>query len=103
MKSYKVTIAPSHTSGSVTAPPSKSISHRALICAALAEGESIISNLAFSQDILATIDSLTSIGAKIERIGEDKIRVSGIGGKPRSIARLCCRESGSTLRFMIPI
>lgn len=103
MKSCKITIAPSHTSGSVTAPPSKSISHRAMICAALADGESIISNLAFSQDILATIDSLTSIGAQIEKIGEDVIRVTGIGGKPRSIARLCCRESGSTLRFMIPI
>lgn len=103
MKKYNVKIAPSHLSGCVTAPPSKSTSHRAMICAALAEGESVISNLAFSQDILASIDALTAIGAGFERIGEDTIKVTGLGGTPRSLGVLACRESGSTLRFMIPI
>ena len=103
MEKYNVKIAPSLLSGCVTAPPSKSISHRALICAALADGESVISNLAFSQDILATIDVLTAIGAKIENIDDSTLKVKGIGGKPRSLAVLGCRESGSTLRFMIPI
>ncbi len=103
MEKYKVKISPSHLSGCVTAPPSKSISHRALICAALAEGESIVSNLAFSQDILATLDALTAIGAKFERLGEDTLKISGIAGKPHSLGILACRESGSTLRFMIPI
>lgn len=103
MKSYNVKISPSVTSGRVTAPPSKSISHRALICAALADGESVISNLAFSQDILATVDALTAIGAKFENLGEDSIKVTGISGKPSSLGVLNCRESGSTLRFMIPI
>ena len=103
MKKYNVRIAPSSLSGRVTAPPSKSISHRALICAALADGESVISNLAFSQDILATVDALTAIGAKFEKLGENTIKVTGIGGKPRSLGILGCRESGSTLRFMIPI
>ncbi len=103
MKSYNVKIAPSRISGCVTAPPSKSISHRALICAALADGESVISNLAFSQDVLATIDALIAIGAKFEKLGDDCIKVSGIGGNPRSLDTLNCRESGSTLRFMIPI
>ena len=103
MKSYSVRLSPSQLEGCVTAPPSKSISHRALICAALAEGESIISNLAFSEDVWATIDSLYAIGARIKRIGEDTVKVTGIGGKPRSICALCCRASGSTLRFLIPI
>ena len=103
MKKYKVKIAPSLLSGCVTAPPSKSISHRALICAALADGESVISNLAFSQDILATVDVLRSIGAKIEKIGDSTLKVLGIDGKPKSLSVLECRESGSTLRFMIPI
>lgn len=103
MKKFSVKLSPSRLSGCVTAPPSKSVSHRALICAALAEGESIISNIAFSEDVWATIDSLSAIGARIERIGEDTVKVTGIGGKPRSIRRLSCRESGSTLRFMIPI
>ena len=103
MNKFNVKIAPSHLCGSVTAPPSKSISHRALICAALAEGESVISNLAFSQDILATVDVLTAIGAKIEKIDDSTLKVTGIGGKPSSLGVLGCRESGSTLRFMIPI
>ena len=103
MKKFSVKLSPSRLSGCVTATPSKSVSHRALICAALAEGESLISNLAFSEDILATVDALTAIGAVIEKLGEDCVKVKGIGGKPRSIRRLSCRESGSTLRFMIPI
>jgi 3-phosphoshikimate 1-carboxyvinyltransferase len=103
MKSFNVRIAPSRLSGCVTAPPSKSISHRALICAALAQGEGVISNLAFSEDILATVDALTAIGARFEKLGEDTVRVSGIGGRPRALDILNCRESGSTLRFMIPI
>lgn len=103
MNKFNVKIAPSRLCGNVTAPPSKSISHRALICAALAEGESVISNLAFSQDILATVDVLTSIGAKITQIDESTLKVTGICGKPKSLGVLGCRESGSTLRFMIPI
>lgn len=103
MKRYNVKIAPSRPSGCVTAPPSKSISHRALICAALAQGVSVISNLAFSEDILATVDALTAIGARFEKLGEDTLKVHGVGGKPISIDILNCRESGSTLRFMIPI
>lgn len=103
MKKFKVNITPSRLSGCVTAPPSKSISHRALICAALADGESVISNLAFSQDILATVDVLQAIGAKIEKIDDSTLKVLGIDGKPKSLSVLECRESGSTLRFMIPI
>ncbi len=103
MKKFNVKFSPARLTGRVTAPPSKSISHRALICAALADGVSIITNLAFSQDILATMDALRAIGAKIEEISADAVKVTGIGGKPKPIGKLNCRESGSTLRFMIPI
>lgn len=103
MTNYNVKISPSHIWGSVTVPPSKSLSHRLLISAALAEGESLIVGIAFSQDVLATIDSLTAIGAKIEKLCEDCVKVTGIGGEPRSVCALRCRESGSTLRFLIPI
>ena len=63
----------------------------------------MISNLAFSEDILATVDVLTAIGATFERLSDDTLKVTGIGGKPKSSGILACRESGSTLRFMIPI
>jgi 3-phosphoshikimate 1-carboxyvinyltransferase len=49
----------------MTAPPSKSMAHRLLICAALAEGTSVIRNIELSQDILATIDCLKALGADI--------------------------------------
>lgn len=103
MDSFNVTIAPSRLCGNVAAPPSKSISHRAVISAALADGESIISNLAFSQDVLATLDAVGAIGARVHRIDGSSVAVRGVAGKPRSLAPLPCRESGSTLRFMIPI
>ena len=103
MIKYNVNISPSHLTGCVTAPPSKSIAHRILISAALADGESLIVGLAFSQDILATIDALRAIGAEIEEVHTDCVKVIGVGGKPKALAPICCRESGSTLRFMIPI
>lgn len=103
MKKFNVKISPSELRGTVTAPPSKSISHRALICAALAEGESVITNLAFSEDILATVDALTSLGARFEKPDGATLVVRGFGGKPRALGSLDCRESGSTLRFLIPI
>ncbi|MGM9643093.1 MAG: 3-phosphoshikimate 1-carboxyvinyltransferase [Eubacteriales bacterium] len=103
MKRFNVRISPSEPHGTVTAPPSKSISHRALISAALAEGKSVITNLAFSEDILATVDALTSLGAEFEKPDASTLIVRGFDGKPRSLGTLDCRESGSTLRFMIPI
>ena len=100
-----VTITPSKLSGIIVPPPSKSQAHRLLIAAALAQGESIISNVAYSQDILATLDCLEALGAKIVR-GERSVRLRGIGrgtSKRAELPHLDCRESGSTLRFMIPV
>ena len=99
----KVTINKGRAVGSVTAPSSKSMAHRMLISAALAEGESIVHGVPFCDDVLATIDCLTALGAKFTVEG-DTVRV--VGTDPRSASpasALCCRESGSTLRFMVPV
>lgn len=97
-----VTIRPSQAKGTVTAPPSKSVAHRLLIAAGLAKGKSVIRNVAFSEDILATLDCLKALGVKTET-SKDTVKVTGIGGVPTPTSTLFCRESGSTLRFMIPI
>ncbi len=89
--------------GTVLAPPSKSMAHRLLICAALSQGVSRIYNIARSQDILATIDCLTSLGAKFT-FCDDYIAVKGLDlTKIKGPIKANCRESGSTLRFIIPL
>jgi 3-phosphoshikimate 1-carboxyvinyltransferase len=101
----KVTINPQgHITGTVKAPPSKSMAHRALICAGLAEGKSVIDNIAASEDILATIDCLRALGAEINYDTEAmRAEVKGTDPASRGEASLHCRESGSTLRFMLPL
>ncbi len=94
-------ITPSVLSGRVTVPPSKSYAHRALIAAALANGASRIENIALSQDITATAEALRAIGADIQIEGSTAV-VSGIAKIPGN-AVIDCAESGSTLRFMIPL
>ncbi len=96
-----IKITPALLHGKITVPPSKSISHRALICAALADGKSVLHNVLDCEDTKATIDALTALGARIEQDGTD-ITVDGIT-EPADKADINCRESGSTLRFMIPI
>lgn len=86
--------------GQVCVPPSKSEAHRLLICAGLAKGASVISGLNKSLDILSTIDCLRALGANIEE-SENGLTVSG--GLAKREAVLQCRESGSTLRFMLPV
>lgn len=96
-----VTIHPKKLSGEIVIPPSKSLSHRAIIAAGLASGRSVISNVLFSKDILATIDAMRSCGATIEQY-EDSLVI--YGGKVRRLdACMNANESGSTIRFMIPI
>ncbi len=98
----KAIFSPSFAQGEISAPPSKSMAHRALIAAALAEGESRLSPIALSEDMLATMDCLTSLGACFSRNGEE-VLVKGFGKKPSFGKELFCRESGSTLRFLIPL
>ncbi len=96
-----IQITPGPLSGTVCAPPSKSIAHRALICAALAEGTSVISPVDSSKDMDATIGALRAMGAVISRLGK-RISVTGISAPPAQ-AQIDCIESGSTLRFLIPV
>ena len=97
-------IEPGLARGRINAPPSKSCAHRLLIGASLAEGESLLDGAAMSQDILATMDCVRALGAEI-RVENGHLWVKGCGGRPLvkdSLPVLPCRESGSTLRFLIP-
>ena len=99
-------ITPKKLSGAVTPPPSKSQAHRLLIAAALAEGESTLHNIARSQDIEATLRCITALGGSWTETSPGTLTVTGIGGRRFSggeLPRLDCGESGSTLRFFIPI
>ena len=100
-------ITPSFLQGKIQVPPSKSVSHRAIICAALAKGESIISNIILSDDIKATIAGLKNLGAQIEVLPETVnrylVKVRGGLKVDEKAGEIDCWESGSTLRFLIPI
>ncbi len=100
-----LTMFPKKLRGTITPPPSKSQAHRLLLAAALADGVSKIENVAFSQDIQATLSCMEQLGARWERRG-DAVCVTGIGGCRRTggaLPQFDCGESGSTLRFLIPI
>lgn len=99
----KVKIKPSQAKGSITAPPSKSMAHRLLICAGLAEGQSQINNIVLSEDISATLDCLQTLGAKW-KINDKTIFIDGINLiNSIPLGNLNCRESGSTLRFFLAL
>ena len=97
-----VTIYKSTAKGKVVAPPSKSMAHRALICAALSDGSQVF-NVDFSKDIDATLDCLEKMGARVER-RETSVSLGGLDvfNVPDGTS-LYCHESGSTLRFIIPL
>ncbi len=99
----QIKINPSIAKGFISAPPSKSMAHRLLICSALAGGTSIISNIAYSQDILATMDCIRAMGADVVEEG-NTLTVTGNGGRlPQELISFPCRESGSTMRFFMGI
>ena len=100
-----VKITPRRLSGVVTPPPSKSLAHRWILAAALAAGTSVVKNVAFSEDIEATLRCMEALGASWET-REDRLQIAGIGGERRpfgDLPQFDCGESGSTLRFLIPI
>ena len=96
-----IEIKKGRAAGVVTAPPSKSMAHRYLICAALSRGVSIIHNVSLSKDIEATIGGLISLGAEIIVSGCD-VTIKGIENFNPS-PEIYCNESGSTLRFLLPL
>ncbi|MDO5107032.1 MAG: 3-phosphoshikimate 1-carboxyvinyltransferase [Coriobacteriaceae bacterium] len=95
-------VTPSPLSGTIHAIPSKSEAHRALICAALANGPTRIVCRASSEDIDATIGCLETLGARISRSGES-FDIEPIPHGSAASGTLDCRESGSTLRFLLPV
>ena len=101
----KVKIKPNILSGEIVIPPSKSYSHRAIISAALAKGKkkSKINNLKFSVDIETTVKIMENWGAKITK-KESSLEIIGNEGKivPKK-NYIQCNESGSTIRFLIPV
>ena len=96
-----ITIHPAKLRGSVTVIPSKSQAHRYLICAAFADNETQLICPETNRDIEATVDCLSALGAVITR-SSDGYAITPIGKIPESAVLNCC-ESGSTLRFMLPI
>ena len=93
---------PCRLSGSIDAPPSKSMAHRYLIGAALCGETCRLSGFDYSEDILASIDCLRALGAEITIRG-DCVTVNPNGFMKAENPVLACRESGSTLRFFIPL
>ena len=98
----KVKIKKGLASGRVDAPPSKSMAHRYLIGAALSGEKCFLSGVDYSEDILASIDCLKALGAQII-IENDMVTVDPRGFMKAAAPVLNCRESGSTLRFLVPI
>lgn len=99
----QITLHPARLSGTVTVPPSKSLAHRMIICAALADGVSRISPIQGSEDILATMDGMRALGAECRLEGNVAV-IRGVGkARQTTPVEINCRESGSTLRFLFPL
>lgn len=98
----KIRIKKGVAKGTLKAPPSKSFAHRLLICSLLADGKSEIEGVSLSKDVEATLNCISSLGATYTKTGE---HVSINGGIKRNIGKreLYCNESGSTLRFILPL
>ncbi|MDR1033855.1 MAG: 3-phosphoshikimate 1-carboxyvinyltransferase [Bifidobacteriaceae bacterium] len=114
----KIKVYPSRLSGVVTAPPSKSVAHRAIIAAALAKGTSHITNIAYSDDILATIGAVKKLGAKTRKhrnslevigcrayydVSYSELKETLETTEAQNPIIVDAKESGSTLRFMLPL
>lgn len=96
-------LAPAKIEGTLTAPPSKSIAHRLLLCAALARGTSHIENIDFSVDIYATLAALGQWGAAATSTKSGQSITGTAGQILAPMQPVNCAESGSTLRFLIPL
>ena len=99
---HSLTIHPARLQGVINVPTSKSLAHRAIICAALAKGESVITNISMSKDIEATIGAMRALGATIIIQGTT-LYINGNDTFKEDHVTINCNESGSTLRFMVPV
>ena len=98
----EMTFSPAHLQGTAAAPASKSEAHRLMICAGLTAGKTTLTGYMDSSDMAATRRCLRALGAATER-GEDWLTLHGQARKPAKLPVLDCGESGSTLRFFVPI
>ena len=102
-----VKIYPSKLRGEVCIPSSKSMGHREIICAGLAKGLSVVHNVSMSKDIAATMRCLRALGVGIEELPDTaarfSLRIRGVEKLQAVTAGADCGESGSTLRFFIPL
>ena len=115
MKKNSIIIEPQRLSGTVNVPPSKSLSHRGIMCAGLSEDISVVENLIYSDDIFTTIEAMKQFGMQVlseEKVGEryrltlqnksiSKLKDQNykIISEPTTIH---CSESGTTIRFLMP-
>lgn len=104
----KVKIIPTKLQGTVQVPSSKSMGHREIICAGLAAGTSIVDNISMSKDIEATMRVLRAMNVSVDEIpsmiaGRHALQITGTGHPIASADSVDCGESGSTLRFFIPL
>ena len=98
----RVRITEGKAFGEVFAPPSKSMAHRLLICSAFAEGDSHIKGISLCDDALATIDCLKNMGAQVT-VSDTDVCIRGKSPlRAVPMGEFNCRESGSTIRFLIP-
>ena len=97
----KKTFFPAHLI-TVSAPASKSEAHRRMICAGLTQGETMLTGFMDSADMAATMRCLGALGSTFNRDG-DTLTISGMQGKIAKMPVMDCGESGSTLRFFVPI
>lgn len=98
----ELTFFPASLSGTVTAPPSKSEAHRRMICAGLTRGTVELSGYRASGDTEATARCLSALGARLS-LQEDTLQITGYAQKPALVPVYDCGESGSTLRFFVPL
>lgn len=100
----RAVIRPGRATGTVTVPGSKSVAHRLLIAAALSDDVTDILSCPDNEDVAATADCLRALGASVRRAG-DTVTVTGIrpAASGAALRTLPCRESGSTLRFLLPL
>lgn len=104
-----IKITPRSLNGSLRVPASKSGSHRAIISAGLSKGTSKIDNIVFSKDIRASLSGMRALGMKFEireskeEFGSGSVWIEGLGGVEIVGDKIDANESGSTLRFLIPI
>ena len=99
----RVAVAPGGRTGRVAVPASKSQAHRLLICAALGSGETTLVCGGLSKDIAATVSCLNALGADIRESAPGELRVRPLEAALRGRLALRCGESGSTLRFLLPL